>query len=288
MFDSELYAQLEFINRKPTLYEKFTSDLLWTDPYTSMKMLELHTDPEQELASRKESFIEASVAWIAKEFELGSGSRVCDFGCGPGLYTQRFAQLGAQVTGIDFSQRSIDYAREQAIAAQLDINYVHQDYLSYSSSERFDLITMIYCDFCALTDEGRRTILQKFAQLLSGDGALVLDVFTTRRFDAVQEEMSYTQSSTDSVMSSFWSADPYYVFSNTFRYEAERIFLTKYTIVEAQATREVFNWLKCFDLEELKALFRDCGLQITATYRDVAGRAYETGSDVMAVVAKKA
>ena len=31
--------------------------------------------------------------------------------CGPGLYSELFAESGYQVTGVDFSKRSIDYAQ---------------------------------------------------------------------------------------------------------------------------------------------------------------------------------
>ena len=39
---------------------------------------------------------------------------IADFGCGPGLYAQRLARAGLNVTGIDFSANSLQYAREVA------------------------------------------------------------------------------------------------------------------------------------------------------------------------------
>ena len=43
----------------------------------------------------------------------------------------------------------------------------------------------------------------------------------------------------------FWSPEPHFVFQNTFKYQAERVLLDKYTIVEKARTRVVFNWLQC-------------------------------------------
>ena len=73
---------------------------------------------------------------------------------GPGLYTSSFAKRGkAKVTGIDFSSNSIKYARQTAEKEELKIDYICQNYLEFNTDKKFDLITMIMCDFCALSPE---------------------------------------------------------------------------------------------------------------------------------------
>ena len=69
-----------------------------------------------------------------------------DIGCGPGIYAERFTKEGYQVTGIDFSKRSIDYALESALRQELSITYLFQDYLQMNLKKVFDFGTMIYCD----------------------------------------------------------------------------------------------------------------------------------------------
>lgn len=69
---------------------------------------------------------------------------------GPGLYAERFTAVGYMVTGIDFSGRSIGYARRSAQKAGLDIQYICQDYLTLDIGKLFDLSTMIYCDYGVL------------------------------------------------------------------------------------------------------------------------------------------
>ena len=58
---------------------------------------------------------------LGKLLKLKEGKRVIDFGCGPGLYATRLAQKGAFVTGIDFSENSINYARTAAMEKGLSI-----------------------------------------------------------------------------------------------------------------------------------------------------------------------
>jgi 2-polyprenyl-3-methyl-5-hydroxy-6-metoxy-1,4-benzoquinol methylase len=38
---------------------------------------------------------------------VDESTEIADFGCGPGLYTEKLAERGATVTGIDFSENSI-------------------------------------------------------------------------------------------------------------------------------------------------------------------------------------
>lgn len=86
-------------------FQYYTANELWTDEYTSQKMLEYHLDENINASSRNKIFIDNSVKWIIANFGIDCNSSVCDFGCGPGLYTSQFAEKGASVTGIDFSEK---------------------------------------------------------------------------------------------------------------------------------------------------------------------------------------
>ena len=75
-------------------------------------------------------------------------------------------------------------------------------------------------------------------------------------------------------------------FLNRFKYEPERLFLDKYTIFERDRTREIYNWLQCFDLASLRDEFRASGFEIFEHFANVAGDAYEPGSTEIAIVAR--
>src|SRR5512144_1722404 len=100
--ETTMFNQLEEINSRPKPFEIYTVSELWTDEYTSKQMLSFHLNGENDVASRKFSFIDRSTNWITSRFELCEGKAVADFGCGPGLYTQRLARTKAAITGIDF------------------------------------------------------------------------------------------------------------------------------------------------------------------------------------------
>lgn len=279
-----IYQELQDIHTRPDVWDAYTADILWTDPHISAQMLKFHLDPVAEPASRNHAFIARSVDWIVERFELGPGKRVADFGCGPGLYTTRLAATGTHVTGIDFSARSLRYAREVAADRDLDITYVQQNYLDYETDQSFDLITLIYCDFCALNPSQRSILLRKFRSMLADDGAILLDVHTLALYRELEESADFAYR----YMDGFWAAGDYYVFADTFKYDAEKVVLDKYTIIEPHRTRTVYNWLQYYTPVTLRAEFEEHDLRIEAQYANVAGDPWYEDAKEVAVIALKA
>jgi len=278
-----MYKQLIQINERPQPFSVYTADTLWTDPHIAQQMLKTHLDQSTDLASRRLSFIEASVGWLQQRFNIGPGTRIADFGCGPGLYATRLAQLGAKVTGVDFSDNSLRYARETAVSHNLAIDYIHTNYLEFQSDKRFDLILLIYCDFCALSPAQRQQLLGIFRQHLADGGAIMLDVHSLVEYDKFEEGVSYGRCQSGD----FWTDEDYFSFTNQFKYEAEHVTLAKYSIFTPSRSFEVYNWLQHFDRESLTAEFAASGLAITDWYANVAGEPFDPQSNTMAIVAQK-
>ena len=245
--------------------------------------LEFHLNESIDVSSRNKDFIGRSVDWVVSHFQVGRNTSIVDFGCGPGLYTTLLAEKGADVTGIDFSERSIRYAKEIAVQKELDIHYLVQNYLQYETVKKFDLITIIMCDFCALSPAQRKQMLQKFHALLQPKASLLLDAYSLNAFEERKETATYEENQ----MSGFWSPENYYGFLNTFKYEKEKVILDKFTIVEASKTKTIYNWLQYFSLESIKNEFLENGFRIDECYSDLAGTAFSPDSNEFAIVAHK-
>lgn len=278
-----MFATLEKINERPEPFQFYTASDLWTDEHTSAQMLLCHLNEEIDLSSRNTRFIDQSVEWIVSRFDIGAGAKVADFGCGPGLYATRLAQRKADVTGIDFSKRSIQYAQEVALKEGLPIHYVNQNYLDFETDDRFHLIMMIMCDFCALSPVQRKQMLSKFYTILEPGGSVLLDVYSLTAFEQREEAATYEKN----LLDGFWSSNKYYGFLNTFKYEKEKVVLDKYTLIEASRTRTVYNWLQYFSPETLEKEFVDVGFAIDTLYADVAGSPFGPENTELAIVAKK-
>ena len=263
-----MYRKLEEIFRKPEPFEVYSADALWTDEHISKNMLKLHLDGSIDAASRNFEFIERSVSWITEHFGLGPGSRALDFGCGPGLYTNRFAEKGIRVTGIDFSVRSLEYARDAARSRNLEAEYISANYLEFDTGEKFDIVTMIMCDFSVLSPRERKLMLSKFGRLLKPGGKIILDVHSLHYFEEITESHRCERN----YMDRFWSPEDYWCFVNSFKYEREKV---------------IYNWLQCYFPDSLRKELEECGLSVIELLGDVAGKGYDPEGDVFAVIAGK-
>lgn len=280
---TDLYRFLEDINHCPKPFENYTAAALWTDEHISAQMLALHLDPDVAVSSRRAEFMDRSVAWIRDRFNVSSDSRIADFGCGPGLNANRLARYGARVAGIDFSARSIEHARVEAEKEGLPARYIREDYLAFDTDERFDLILMIMCDFCALSPGQRQRMLAKFRSLLVPGGSVLLDVYSLIAFAQRSELEQYEPNPGGG----FWSAEPYHAFQNTVKYEQEKVTLDKFTIVEAGQTRVIYNWIQHFSPALLQQEFADAGLETMELLGDVAGAPFDPSNHEFAIVAAR-
>jgi SAM-dependent methyltransferase len=278
-----MFKELREINSRPAPFQFYTADELWADEHTSKQMLEYHLNESIDVSSRNRNFIESSVEWIVSHFEVDKRTEIADFGCGPGLYTTRLAERGALVTGIDFSENSIKYAKQIAAQKGLTINYVQKNYLDFDTTDRFDLITMIMCDYCALSPEQRKIMLSKFYSLLKPDGSVLLDVYSLNGYNQKEESATYELNQ----LNGFWSPEDYYCFVNTFKYDKEKVILDKYTIIEESRRRVVYNWLQYFSKESLISEFEENSFKVKEVYSDVAGKSFSPDSPEIAIVAEK-
>jgi 2-polyprenyl-3-methyl-5-hydroxy-6-metoxy-1,4-benzoquinol methylase len=278
-----MFKELKEINSRPKPFQFYTADELWTNEHTAKQMLQYHLNEAVDLSSRNTNFIDRSVDWIVSRFGVDTTTEIADFGCGPGLYAKRFAEQGAKVTGIDFSENSLKYAKEMAAQAGLDIDYVHTNYLEFETDRKFDLIIMIMCDFCALSPEQRKIMLAKFHSLLKPGGSVLLDVHSLNYFIQREESATYELNQ----LNSFWSPEDYYCFVNTFKYDEEKVSLDKYTIIEESRTRTVYNWLQHFSKDSLQDEFKENGFKVEGIYSDVAGTPFNPESPEIAIVGGK-
>ncbi len=276
-----MFKELQEINSRPAPFQFYTADDLWTTEHTSKQMLEYHLNGSIDVSSKNSGYIDDATEWMASHFNVNEKTAIADFGCGPGLYTTKLAEKGASVTGIDFSERSLKYAKQVAEDKKLNINYIQANYLDFETDQKFDLITMIMYDFCALSPEQRNAMLKKFSAMLKPNGSILFDVFSLSSFEQREESSTYELNQ----LNSFWSAEDYYCFVNTFKYCTEKVILDKYSIIEESKTRTVYNWLQYFSESSLRTELENAGLSLKHLYGDMTGNPYSPDSAEFAVVA---
>lgn len=212
-----MYDQLKKFHQRPEVFSAYTVDVLWTRPHLADRMLQTHLDQHTPLASRPFASIDRVVAWLDNKFHL-HGKTVCDLGCGPGFYSERFAQRGAIVSGLDFSANSIEYARASALNNNVSATYIVANYLTDPLPQDQELVTLIYCDLCPLSHAQRKVLLGKIRASLSPGGTFVFDVASIKAFEGTSEHSAFGRN----YMDGFWSANDYFAFHNAYQYAEDR------------------------------------------------------------------
>lgn len=234
--------------QKPALYEK-GDQVMWTDEHISRKLLEIHLDPDQDLASRTPESIGRTVDFLLG-FCKESSRNILDLGCGPGLYLELLAGHGHRVSGMDFSQNSIDYAKARAKEFKLDIEYTCQDYLKLDEEDRFDLIIMIYTDFGVLLPEERSSLLANIFRALKPGGSFVFDVLNDRNVELkFQSKKSWSFEK-----EGFWRPDPYLELTSGHHYPEARVFMNQHLIMDAEGELATYRfWTHYFNEDDVRA-----------------------------------
>jgi len=265
---------------KPELYAPSTAKF-WDDEHISKGMLEAHLAPGLDSATRKHDFVRRSVDWISSVAPVQTYPRLLDLGCGPGIYPELFDAAGYQVTGVDLSARSIEYAKASAKSRNRSISYLTGDYLKLNYPMQFDAATLIYCDFGALSTENRSMLLAKIASLLRPGGLLIFDVFTPFQYSGQAEYRTW-----ECTANGFWSARPHLCLRSFYRYEESNTFLNQY-LVATEDNINCYNiWEHTFTKDELIQDLNSAGFMIQGIYNDIAGSLPAPGGTQMCIVAE--
>jgi SAM-dependent methyltransferase len=149
---------------------------------------------------------EAEVIW--RLGELGPGARVLDLACGHGRLANRLAARGADVTGLDVTERFLEVARAGARDQGLSVDYVHGDVRELPWVETFDAVVNWFTAFGYFDDDENRRVLDGVRRSLRPGGRLLLElnhgptlmagflpsVVTRRGDDAMVDEHTYDAS----------------------------------------------------------------------------------------------
>ncbi len=265
----------------------------WDDPHISRQLLRSHLDPTVNLASRKPPIIEATVDWLVEKVGLEPGDSVLDLGCGPGLYCRQFFEKGLRVTGLDLSEVSIEYAREDfretygvdPSDGSPTVQYIRGNYLDFPLPRKhFDLVVLIFYDFGVLGAEERHVLLDKIYRALKPGGHYAFDVLTEegRRSNVESEERTWSLES-----GGFWSPHTHLVLSEHFEYPEDDTFLDQYLVVDKSGVKTYRFWPTVFTPQSISALLTSHGFEVDAVYSDLRGSEIQEGREGLGVIARK-
>jgi len=148
-FQQRQSADLELSDKNINKFQQIISELKTGKPYlqilgeTEFYGMNIFVD-ENVLIPRPETeeLLEFTIQKISNLKSQISNLQVLDIGTGSGIIPlvlkKHFPK--AEITSIDFSEKALKTAKKNADFHQLDINFIHADYLNLDLNQNFDVI----------------------------------------------------------------------------------------------------------------------------------------------------
>lgn len=305
MINENILNEMKKMSRKPSLFNKECGNI-WTEEYIATQMLEAHLNPNFDGASRRTSIIEKTIEFLNTNV-LKCNSSILDLGCGPGLYAEKLCQNGYKVTGIDFSQNTINYAKSSAKKQGLDIEYKCDNFFNLKYFEEYDAVIQVYGEINTLSYEERAKFLKIVYNALKPNGLFIFDVSTPvlrkkythlKKARSAIKNLSNTKTSTECNQehlskknwyiseNGFWREKTHIVLEEGFQYDND-IWLDQYIVVDNEGVQIYRNWFNDYTVETISEIIQNSGFKIIDMRGSLTGEALKEDSEWIAVIAQK-
>lgn len=266
---------------KPPIFEAGET-VFWNHPHISKWLLKAHLNPDNNIGSRKHKTIDMEIEHLIKSKIFKPGDKVLDLGCGPGLYSNKLAKMGIKVTGIDLSQRSIEYAQKESEVNGTEIDYLCSDFFEVNFLKEFDGILQVNGELNTFSNMRRDELFTKLWRALKPDGHLIFDV-TTRNL----RSKNLLNNGWCFLESGFWRDIPHLILEQGYDYPEESVYLNRHIILDEQGIADYRFWFRDYTLKQLQAIVEKFGFKIIHVWNDLIGNGYRKDGDWIAIVAKK-
>jgi len=200
--------------------------------------------------SRDEQEARNSLDKLLVALNLEPGARIMDLACGKGRHSRYLAEKGFEVTGLDISEKSIEFAR-QFETEQLE--FFQHDMRKPFRANYFDGVLNMFTSFGYFeTDLEHLHALQSIATNLKVGGVFLLDYFNSQ-WVLANLVLAETKASEGVTFHLTKWVDKGHVFKKVaFEHDGHQVSHTES--------------VRLFDLDDFQRLFSTCNLKITMAY----------------------
>lgn len=279
MINENVINQMKELSKKPPLFNKDCGNI-WTEEYIATQMLNSHIEPNFDGASRRTLIIDKTVDFLNKNV-LKYNSSILDLGCGPGLYAEKLCRNGHKITGIDFSQNTIKYAKGSAKKQGLDIEYKCDNFLNLKYFEDYNVVMQIYGEINTFSDEERDKLFKIAYNALKPNGLFIFDISTPvlRKKCGLKKNWYISEGG-------FWREKTHIVLEEGFQYDND-IWLDQYIVTDNEGVQVYRNWFNDYTVETISEIIQNCGFRIIDMRGSLTGESLKEDSEWIAIIAQK-
>ena len=260
------------------------SELDWSRPDYSRRLLREHLDQTHDGATRRTRIVDRHVRRL-RALLPDPPARLLDAACGPGLYAERLARAGYDVTGVDVSPAALRHARGLARAGALRdrLRFRHGDLRRLEAPRRrYDAALLIYYVLEAFPAREQPKVLRRITNTLSAGGVLVAEL--RLRPDQLPGRIGWWDVVQRSVLG---DRRHLLIGDSTYAPQRHTYVLREIAVFDdgTVAAQQTSAWLCPFD--RIPALFRRGGLSVESMFDGWTLQPATALSDGVLVVARK-
>jgi len=200
----------------------------WWDPDGKFKIL--HTLTPIRIKYIKNKLFEKRQLIKFSQKSL-SNFNILDLGCGGGLVCEPLAQLGANITGIDFVKQNIIAAKKHAKKSKTNIEYLHQDINNLKLKKKYDAVLIL--EVLEHIEDWKKIIIN-VNKLLKPGGKMIISTINRNFFSKL-----FAIFIAENILN--WVPKKTHTYSKLIKPEELRPFLNKNKINVTDFTGLIFN-----------------------------------------------
>lgn len=219
--------------------------------------------------------LKREIDFLIRYAELDNPLEILDLACGHGRHTNALAQIGHQVTGIDFNQDFLKIAQEEASKLGIKVKYIHEDMRKINYNNVFDRIFVLFTAIGYFDEDQNEEVFKNIFNALKPNGIFC--------FDSHNRDTFLTYFLPSSVVE---REGNFMIDQHTFDSLIGRC-ITKRTVIINQLTKSFQYNVRFYNPTEIVKLFKQIGFSSVKFYEDWNGTPLGHKSKRMIVIAKK-
>jgi SAM-dependent methyltransferase len=219
------------------------------------------------------------VEFIRTALDLPAQARVLDLACGIGRHAIGMASAGFRVTGVDFSERYLELAAQDAADHGVEVRWLKADMRTLEFEREFDGAYSYFTSFGYFSDAENERVIAHLARALVPGGRFLIDMTNRDWILTHPQQRTWNQRDDGALLMEEISLDL-----------ARSRVISRQTLIEpeggARVTKE-FD-LRAYTCAELTALLARHGLDVKAVWGGPDRSDYSTESRRLIMLAEKA
>ena len=227
------------------------------------------------------SFVDYDINFYLQKASSIKGD-ILEIGCGTGRITIPLMENGANITGIDSSQKMIDKLGTKVANTKASIKIIKQDVRTLHLSQKFSLVIFPYRGFQSLlTVEDQVNALNSLKSHLKPHGKLIITLFVPGKdlFDQRSDILYHLRDSKYREGNGYRSLHHRTEFDHYNQLLHTQISITEHIDDYLISKRYANFTLRYLYTDEARYLFKYCGFRIEEIAGDYDGNPYDRNSE---------